>query len=187
MKKNLLLFALLFMTRALFAQDKCTQVIAILDKVNNACQAYPPQEYCNVFVGQAISDMFGIDDFKQNGSATGFYDANTIVTNLFTIWSDKWENLGTGDSQDALGKAQDAANSNRCVIAVWQNPTSGAPGHLALILPGQLSASTSWGLNVPNAANFAMNAPSLNFVCDKLSRGFGADKMGSVILFVHKD
>jgi|GEM_PF-4022308 len=185
MKKLIFLIALGSISSLAIAQDKCSQVIQLLDQVKDACQAYPPQDYCNIFVGQAISDMYQIDDFKLSASPTGFYDANSIVLNLFTTWSANWQNLGTADSQDVLNAAQNVANSNKCVIAVWRNPNPSNPGHICLILPGQLTASGTWGLNVPNSANFAMNAPANNYVCDKLSKAFRANAAPAVYLFVH--
>lgn len=166
-------------------EDKCTQMLSVLDKVKDACQRYPPQDYCNVFVGQATNDVYGFNDFNSITSPTGYFDANTIVTMLFTTLSDKWDNIGACDKQATLTAGQDYANSNHCVVAVWKNPDPKKSGHICLVLPGSLSAG--WGgMMVPNAANFAMDAPQLNFVCKRLSGAFSSDKKASVFLFVRK-
>lgn len=169
--------------------DKCAQVLQVLDKVKEACQAYPPQDYCNVFVGEATHVIYGIDDFVSPGSPTGYYQANTIAELLMTDLSTRWDNIGNCNDPNALKTAQLDANSNRCVIAIWRNNGSsgGGHGHVSLILPGNLMLSSSWGLSVPNAANFSLGGDTNNYVCDKLSKAFSKEKIKDVLLYVHKD
>lgn len=193
MKKQLLVLIFTGSFFAAVAQDKCIEAIAVLDKVKDACERFPAAAHCNVFVGRAVKEMYGIDDFVNSAGPSGFLLANQVVSKLFIELSDKWENLGACDSQDALDSAQAAANSNRCVIAAWQNPDNAQPGHVALILPGQ--QKKGWvnaqllpnGMMVPNAANFAQGAPNQNFICDRLSGAFGFSKRSAVFLFVRKD
>jgi hypothetical protein len=176
-----------FITASAQYKDKCNDVLKVLDKVRDACEAYPPQDYCNIFVGSAVKDIYGIDDFVAKGLPTGYYRANKIADLLSSDLSDKWENLGTCDNQDVLNKAQNDANSNRCVIAIWKDKSSDtAHGHIALILPGNLKAG--WrDMMVPNSANFSLGTDIHNFVCGGLSGAFGYEKRNSIILYVHKD
>jgi hypothetical protein len=187
MIKKCLLILSLFVILKVYAQtdDKCVQVLKLLDKVKNACEAYPPSDYCNIFVGEAVQEIYGIDDFADAGSATGYRSANAIADLLLT--NNKWTLIGTCKKQDILDAAQNDANSNRCVIAVWKNGSgNSAHGHISIILPGALK--TGWnGMMVPNAANFSLGTDQHNFVCDRLSGAFSYDKRNSVFLYVHND
>lgn len=194
MFRRLLMFSiLLHIAQFSWSQnDYCTKVFQVLyDVQKNACSAsdqFPAQENCNVFVGKAVNEIYGITDFISNTSPSDYYIANDIVDLLFTSLSAKWELIGTCDQQETLTKAQSIANSNRCVIAVWKNPNPSpkAHGHVCLLLPGTLKLGWK-DMQVPNAANFSQGNPNLNFVCDKLSGAFGREKRNAVFLFVHKD
>ncbi len=70
----------------------------------------------------------------------------------------------------SLTQAQQLANEKKAVVAVYQNANS--VGHVALVLPGNLEASGSWGLSVPNAASFFLPEPSRSFVNKGLSFAF---------------
>lgn len=163
----------------------CESVIALVGKTKEVCEKYPTYNHCNVFVGMAVRDIYGFDDFINNKSPSGYYIANEVGDMLFTTLSEKWESLGTCSEQKNLDKAQSMANSNHAVLAVWRNPDNKKHGHVALVLPG--SQKAGWkGMIVPNAASFAQGAAELNFVCDRLSGAFGIDKISAVYLFARK-
>jgi hypothetical protein len=166
-------------------RDFCKEVLKVLDSTRNVCERFPASDHCNVFVGKAVQEIYNIDDFV-NSSPSGFYIANQIVDRLFVELSAKWRLIGTCEKQTTLDSAQLFSNSNRCVIAAWKNPVATKPGHVCLILPGKLKQG--WGdMQVPNAANFAQEAPQNNFVCDRLSGAFSKDKRTQVFIFVHEE
>lgn len=187
MQKTLFLIAMSLFCLELTSQDRCQDILKVLDKVKNACEIASAQENCNVFVARVVKEMYGINDFENPGSGTGYYSANQIADRLFIELRDKWDNLGSCDQQQVLERAQNTANSNRCVVAVWRNPDNEGHGHVSIILPGQLKKSSSWNLMVPNAANFALGTDANNFVCDRLSGAFGSGKIKQVYIFAQKN
>lgn len=170
---------------ASFGQDICTKIDNVVLKTEDVCHRYPsPMDNCNIFIGLAAQDIFNVNDFSDNNSPSGFSSANDIVDRLFTDLSDKWTLIGTCVNQDVLTTAQDDANNNLFVIAVWKNPNPGPSGHghIAIVLPGKLESGWS-GKMVPNAANFSQD-PGLNFVCKRLSGAFKIEKIKDVFVFV---
>ena len=124
---------------------------------------------CNRFVGKALSDVYGIDDFQDPANKSQYLSANLIAA--YVTVSKNWVSLGTADSQAALTEAAAAANAGRAAIAVKPGD---AHGHVALILPGPLQESPNWKLNVPNSACFFLGKPNQSYVGDKLSRAFSS-------------
>lgn len=137
-----------------------------------------PSQNCNVFAGRVLKEIYGHDDFW-NKAEGQYYSANDIYLNLIT--NNSWTTIGTCDNQDNLRKAQEFANNGKCVIAAYFN-NSGGHGHVAIIVKGNLSPSGEWRLNVPNSASYS-NSRNNQYVCDKLSKAFGADKKASTTLY----
>ena len=69
----------------------------------------------------------------------------------------------------------------KAVVALYMTP-SGA-GHVAIILPGELQPSGSWGLNVPNSASFLMMEPQRSYVGKGLSYAFAKTHLKDVVLY----
>jgi hypothetical protein len=67
------------------------------------------------------------------------------------------------------------------VIAAWQS--SGPTGHVALIIPGGLAFSSSWGVNVLRSASILLNDIDAAYIGCRLSNAFGADKKADVNYF----
>jgi len=141
---------------------------------------------CNIFVGRVLQSVYSVSDFVVSPARPDqpFYTANEIATLLQSgVWSG-WTDLGTADSQDVLSQGKALADSGKLVVAVWQNPNANSPGHVALIGPGPLTPSGSWGLNTPVAASFVLNQPLKAFLGQPLSCAFGSDKNSAVHLWV---
>jgi hypothetical protein len=137
---------------------------------------------CNIFVGRVLQSAYGISDFVVTPPRPQqpFYTANEIGTLLQSgVWGG-WTDIGTADSQDVLSKSKALADAGKLVIAVWQNPNSNLPGHVALIGPGPLTPSASWELNTPVAASFFLNQPLKAFLGQPLACAFGSDKNSAV-------
>jgi hypothetical protein len=122
---------------------------------------------CNRFVGKALRRVYNVDDFGPDEKGE-YLDANTIAGYLAT--SDKWIFLGSADSQKVLNEAEEYANQGKALVAVKSDDPN---GHVALILPGDLSASNTWnGLRCPNSASFFLKHPEKSYVGKKLSYAF---------------
>ncbi|MEO8390668.1 hypothetical protein [Polaromonas sp.] len=135
---------------------------------------------CNRFVGRALKRIWGITDFQTGASPPGDYMlANGIVTALLTM-KDEWIEIGRANDQSSLEASRAWANKGYAVIAVRPDTPN---GHVALILPGPLSASAKWGLNVPNSASFFYLNPDLSYIGKPLSSAFSSDKKGDVKLY----
>jgi hypothetical protein len=147
--------------------------------------AFAATSACNIFVGRVLQKVYSVSDFVVTPSRPDrpFYTANEIATLLKSgVWSG-WSELGNADDQDNLSQAKALADSEKLVVAVWQNPNQNAAGHIALIGPGPLTPSGSWGLNTPVAASFVLNRPLKAFLGQPLACAFGSDKTADVHLW----
>ena len=95
-----------------------------------------------------------------------------------------WELLGHAYDKDALNKAQDYANSKKATIAVYKSSTG--QGHVAVILPGDLQASGSWGIKVPNSASFFLGNRQRSYIGKGLSYAFTKDMLKDVVVYGRK-
>jgi hypothetical protein len=179
------IFLILLLSKLHAQSNICDRLTALIDNTEDVCLRFPSHNHCNVFVGMAIKDIYGFDDFLNKKGPSGYFIANEIVDLLFTELSEKWESLGTCDNQNVLDKAQLIANSNHAVVAVWKNPDKKKPGHVALVLPGLQQSGWS-GMMVPNAANFAQAKDPTNFICSRLSGAFSLDKKSAIYIFARK-
>jgi hypothetical protein len=135
---------------------------------------------CNFFVQDLAHGVFQYDSFS------GLV-ANDIV-NYVRAHTDEWlpviepapvppiALLPT--TQDRLNQAQSYANQGRFVLVGWKDPSE-TSGHVAVIVPGDVEASGTWSMNVPQIAQAGMDI----FAKDKLSQGFGADKKNQIVIY----
>jgi len=136
---------------------------------------------CSATQGEALNTVYKINDFFS--TKLGRQMTVNEVT-AFLKQNSSWESLGPAYTQSTLTQAQQAANEKKAVVAVYQNANS--VGHIALILPGKLEASGSWGLSVPNAASFFLPEPSRSFVNKGLSFAFTKNMLKDVTINVRK-
>jgi hypothetical protein len=162
-------------------------LIKLLTEQDQVCQQSVVN--CNIFVGRALRLVWGVKDFERP-SPSEFLTANAIADALPT--STHWRRLGVASNQSTARSAQDHANSNGAVLAIWKNPKKAADdpkrhghGHVALIVPSDsLFPSPKWGICVPSAASFVMNDLQSSFIGGPLSKAFGADIKDEVELWV---
>src|SRR5882672_10754416 len=110
----------------------------VLHQLETCKQAVDDQTHCNRFVGEALERVYGISDFRR--STNEFYAANDIVQ-IVEVPKNKWQLIGRASDQSVLDRAQRDANAGFAVLAVRPDVTH---GHVALIIPGQLTASKAW-------------------------------------------
>jgi hypothetical protein len=133
-----------------------------------ACQL-PLDGGCRGTLAQALEQIYGVKDLGATPAEIGKKAGA------------EWEHLGAASDQEALKKAQAAANCGRATIAVMSSETG---GHVAIILPGQLTTSSGWKLQVPNSASFFTHNPSKSFAGKPLSYSF--PKADGVELYAKK-
>lgn len=136
---------------------------------------------CGKFVGESIHTVYNIKDFY-SAQAKRYMGVNEITNYLKS--SDKWYALGQPYDQKTLIAAQEYANSKKAVIAVYTNAEG--IGHVAVITPGELKASGSWGMEVPSAVSFFPNDPSKSFIDKGLSFAFMKGMLKDVVIYGRK-
>lgn len=137
-----------------------------------------PNTPCNEFVAKSLMKVYQVKDFEKSADK---YMVSNEIADYVSIHTDKWTLLGTGSSQKALDEAQGYANVKKAVIAIYKN--SSGYGHIALILPGQTTSSSSWQLKTPNSASFFLDNPKGAYISKPLSSAFGANKKDNVLLY----
>ena len=154
---------------------------ASLDKFRQCTQATAEKYQCSGFIGESIANVYKTNAFFSE-KLNRYLHINEIAKS--TLENGPWTSLGHAYDQKVLEDAQKHANANRAVIAVYV--TDLGVGHIALILPGKLQFSGSWGFNVPNAASFLFNDSQKSFVDKGLSYAFSKNMIKDVILYVRK-
>jgi len=124
----------------------------------------PLDASCRTALAQALEHLYGVKDF---GSDAKYMTPGEIGKKVAS--DSNWSHVGSASDQNALKTAQSNANCGKAVIAVLASETG---GHVAIILPGSLSHSGGWKLDVPNAASFFAHNPGKSFAGKPLSFSF---------------
>jgi hypothetical protein len=136
---------------------------------------------CTKLQGETLHTVYKVNDFFSQKA--GRYMTVSEVAG-FLKKNGSWTALGPAYLQETLTQAQQAANENKAVVAIYQNAS--AVGHVALVLPGELEPSGSWGLNVPNTASFFLPEPGRSFVAKGLSFAFTKIMLKDITFYVRK-
>lgn len=158
-------------------KDLETSLEQFVSCTNSAGEKYQ----CSSFIGESIAKVYKTNAFFSE-KLNRFLRITEISKSL--VENGQWTQIGHAYEQDALKEAQNQANANKAVIAVYTT-TSGV-GHIAIILPGKLQYSGSWGFNVPNAASFLFNDAKKSFVDKSLSYAFTKNMIKDVVLYSRK-
>lgn len=134
-------------------------------KQQSLCQSKTDAS-CRSFLAQSVEHIYGIKDF---GSDANFASAAEIGKRVSTDAT--WEHIGSASDPEVLKKAVSSANCGQAVLAVM---TADAGGHVAMILPGAMSPSGGWKMDVPNSASFFMNNPAKSYTGKPLSFAFAS-------------
>lgn len=103
---------------------------------------------CNTFASRGLEAIYGVKDFKTGKSS--HQSANGMWNEVHKSDS-QWKKLGAVlDEQNNLC-AQSIANAGWPVIALRERK---GHGHVALVIPGELKDSGSWGMKTANSASF---------------------------------
>lgn len=136
---------------------------------------------CHALIGKVLKTVYQIDDFYSKKEKR-YMRVDEIQS--FLQASKQWSLLGQGFEQTTLQEAQSLANKKRAVIAIYVNEEK--IGHLAYVLPGELSPSGSWGVQVPNSMAYFVNEPSQSYVNRGLSYSFPRRIITDVYLYARK-
>lgn len=136
---------------------------------------------CSKYTGQSLKLVYNIDDFFSK-DLNRYLTGSEIVT--FLESSSQWVKTGTAIDQEALNAAQKSANDKQATVAVFSDENG--IGHVALILPGELTPSGSWARNVPNCASFFMHTPGKSFSGKPLSYAFSKNMVLKVTIYSRK-
>lgn len=157
------------------------QIKHLLCSLMSCSTAIDDRTACNVFVARGLKICYGIDEFcrapRSENEEETYLSANEIAARAFNTWH--W--IGPAAFQKNLDRAQASANNGQAVIAV--RAVHGGHGHVCLILPGKLSHSGKWGLDVPNSASFRLDDVWGCYIGGLLSKAFGPDKKATVFLY----
>lgn len=152
---------------------------AILEEIQadyEACKSNESaKKECNRFTAQAICRFYEIDDFKLDGEYSTYREIKDVVTLNPGIWKP----IGLATDQANLKEAQENANNTKATIAFDPSKSN----HVAIILPGQLAKSGSWGLEVPNSASFFVHKTS-SYINKGLSYSFSSPE--GILLYTKK-
>lgn len=152
-----------------------------LDKFRQCTQSRAEKYQCSGFIGESIANVYKTNAFYSD-KLNRYLHINEISKSTFEKGA--WNSIGYAYDQKALEEAQKLANANKAVIAVYV--TDSGIGHIALILPGKLQYSGSWGFHVPNAASFVFNESEKSFIDKGLSYAFSKNMIKDVILYARK-
>ncbi|UII34721.1 hypothetical protein LVD17_12970 [Fulvivirga ulvae] len=145
------------------------------------CESSGGNNQCYKYLGQSVNTVYKVNDFYSKESGRYMFP-NEIAD--FVSNGGKWEIIGHAYDKDALNKAQDYANSKKATIAVYK--AADGQGHVALILPGDLQASGSWGIKVPNSASFFLSDYQKSYIGKGLSYAFTKDMLKDVVVYGRK-
>lgn len=153
-----------------------------LTEFTQCTQAAESAALCYRFSAESVKKVYEIDDFFHEGQ-----QRYMLIDEIYQYLegSSDWTLLGKGYDQTALQKGQDYANEGKAVVAIKMKENE-EYGHMAVILPGELGPSGSWGLSVPNSASFFTHQPEKSFVNKKLSYAFNAGDRGYVMIYGRK-
>jgi hypothetical protein len=121
---------------------------------------------CKDFTAKAISKYFGVEDLMIEGEYVDYHEIYDFVDG-----NNAWRKIGGAKSQITLDKAQETANEGFPVIAI---NTDDEHKMVVLIIAGEQSKSSKWGVSVPNcAAFFPKNGPE-PFINKTLNYAWGS-------------
>ncbi|MEM6721896.1 MAG: hypothetical protein AAF611_21390 [Bacteroidota bacterium] len=132
---------------------------------------------CRNSITKMITEFYNIGDFRAKDGGFVIYDSIQSIVKR----SNDWTKLGNASNQEALNKAQKAANDGKATLAIDVSQTY---GQVAMIIPGKLTKSGSWKLQVPNAAALVNYDASKSFMDKSLSYAFKSTE--NIILFSKK-
>lgn len=154
---------------------------ALLEKFMTCTSSGSDSYTCSAFISESINKVYKVNGLYSDKSKR-YLQLKEIAKNFDD--ASQWTQLGHAYDQKVLSDAQDLANANKAVVAVYK--TADGVSHIALILPGEIQFSGTWNFKVPNSASFVLNDPSKSYVGKGLSYAFSRTMIKDVFLYVKK-
>ncbi len=157
-----------------------TQDLALIKACDNS--PGPGVSACNQYMGGALKKIYIVDDFYSKSA--GRYMLTAEIASY--LKNDKnWTLLGYGYEGKALEEAQQLANANKAAVAIYVNEAG--LGQLAVIAPGTMKLSGTWGFQVPNSVSFFPNDKEKSYIDKPLSYAFSSNQIKTVLLYGRKN
>ena len=133
---------------------------------------------CNTLMAESLNKVFNVKDFYSSKLGR-----HMVVSEMceYLKNSAQWKLIGHAYEQKALAEAQDFANSKKAILAVYLDAEG--IGNVAVILPGELNPSGSWGFSVPNSASFNPSNPDMSYIDKGLSYAFAKTHIKNVLIY----
>lgn len=173
--------AMMFVASASQGQSLKTwkeDLTSIMEKFLKCAATGSNNTTCTSFIEESIASVYKLDASDVEASI-----GKSSVSGISNSKGSQWSIVGMAFDQKALESAQRYANENKAVIAVYQ-PSGEVIKHVALILPGDLQYSGSWGYKVPNSASFFITTPDKSYMDKGLSYAFAKSMLLRVTLYV---
>lgn len=154
------------------------EVDAALQEFLDCANSSTDKFLCSTYIGESIAKIYNLNNLYSEKD--GRYLLITEISKSMSEHSG-WKLLGHAYEQNVLADAQKYANENKAVIAVYKTATG--VGHIAVILPGNLQYSGSWGFSVPNSASFSFAEPTKSYAGKGLSYAFTKNMIKDVELY----
>jgi len=137
---------------------------------------------CSALITESVAKVYKLDGALYSEKSKRYLQLKEVSQQLTE--SGQWTVLGHAYEQKTLTEAQSLANARKAVIAVYA--TTDGVAHVAVIRPGELQYSGTWGFQVPNSASFVLNDPSKSYVGKGLSYAFARNMIKDVTLYAKK-
>ena len=143
---------------------------------------------CNTFASRGLEAIYGVKDFKTGKSS--HQSANDMWKKVHEENS-RWQKIGAVLDQQNNLCAQSVANAGWPVIALRYRE---GHGHVALVIPGELKDSGTWGMKTANSASFFLRqtpeeiySKSQGYLDKALSAAFTKEDAKDVVFFYRND
>jgi len=158
------------------------ELTALLDQFMNCTSSSSDTYPCSAFITESVAKVYKLDGALYSEKSKRYLQLKEVSQQLTE--SGQWSLIGHAYDQKALNEAQTLANAKKAVIAVYTTPEG--VSHVAVILPGELQYSGTWGFQVPNSASFVLSDPSKSYVGKGLSYAFARNMIKDVSLYSRK-
>jgi hypothetical protein len=155
---------------------------SLLDQFMNCTSSSSDTYPCSTFITESVAKVYKLDGALYSEKSKRYLQLKEVSHQLTE--SGQWSLIGHAYDQKALNEAQTLANAKKAVIAVYTTPEG--VSHVAVILPGELQYSGTWGFQVPNSASFVLSDPSKSYVGKGLSYAFARNMIKDVSLYSKK-
>ena len=149
-----------------------------------AGQQPDPTEKCNDFVADSVQREWALDHFWMEDKSR-FMTVREMKSWLSIEGSlNGWDFLGTANEAEVQAGAAERAGAGQAVVAIYHSGS--ARGHVALVLPGELQNSGTYGIPVARIAQTGLSNPTNSFVGCAFSYGLGKSKASETLIYAYR-